>query len=55
MIYEAGNDKLDNNFDMLSIIQELKYVKILAEYRLKPTAEEKFQIKHCLENMIDLH
>ena len=53
-IYQAGNDKLDKNFDMLQIIQDLKYVKLLAEYKLKPRPEEKVQIKHCLENLIDL-
>ena len=40
--------------DLLYIIKELKYVKTLVEFHLKPKPELKVQISHCLENLIDL-
>ena len=39
---------------MLKIIQDIKYLKTLVEYSLKPEPEIKIQIEHCLENLIDL-
>ena len=39
---------------MLSIIKELKYLKTLVEFNIKPNPGLKVQIKHSLENLVDL-
>ena len=38
----------------MKIIKEIKYIKTLLEFSLKPQDDIKFKIKHCLENVIDL-
>ena len=39
-IYVAGNDKLMEHFDMKNVILDMKYVKTLCEYHLRPNHKE---------------
>ena len=40
--------------DLLKIIKDIKYIKTLGEFSIKPQDEVKLNIEHCLENVIDL-
>ena len=45
---------MDKDFDLLKIIRDIKYLKMLTRFHIKPEDELKIQIVHCLKNMIDL-
>ena len=36
MIYEAGKKRLDKDFDLMKIIKDIKYLKMLTKFHLKP-------------------
>ena len=38
----------------MKIIKDIKYLKMLTRYYLKPDGETKIQIVHCYKNLIDL-
>lgn len=50
----AGKERLDKDFDLLKIIKDIKYLKMLTKFRLKPNLDTKTEINHCLKNVIDL-
>ena len=54
IIYEAGREKVEKDFDFLKIIKDIKYLKMLTRYIMKPQEELKIQIAHCGKNIIDL-
>ena len=38
----------------MQIIKDMKYIKTMVEFHLKPDPKMKVQILHCIENLIDL-
>ena len=38
----------------MKIIKDIKYLKTLTRYKHKPDDSLRFQIAHCLKNLIDL-
>ena len=42
IIFEEGEKKLIENFDLLKIIKDIKYIKTLVEFHLKPEHKLKF-------------
>ena len=53
-VYDIGIEKLDKDFDLFKLIKDMKYLKMLTRYKLKPDDYLKVQIAHSLKNMIDL-
>ena len=41
IIYEAGREKVEKDFDFLKIIKDIKYLKMLTRYIMKPSEELK--------------
>ena len=38
----------------MKIIKDIKYLKMLTRYKHRPDDSLRFQIAHCLKNLIDL-
>lgn len=36
IIYNAGKDKLDRDFDLLKMIKDIKYLKMLTKFHIRP-------------------
>ena len=53
IIFDEGKKKLDKDFDLMKIIKDVKYLKMLTKFTLNPKDEIKIQIHHCLKNLID--
>ena len=53
-IYEAGLERLNKDFDLMNIIKDIRYLKMLTKFQFKPDEEMKFQINHCMKNLINL-
>ena len=39
---------------MLKIVKNIRYLKLLTNYKLKPDDKLKFQINHSIKNIIDI-
>ena len=53
-IYEEGKRKVDESFDLLKIIKDIRYMKTLTIDKLNPTIKEEIFIKHSEANLINL-
>jgi len=53
-VYKIGKEKVDKDFDLLKLIRDMKNLKMLTRFHIRPTEEIKVQIAHCLKNVIDL-
>ena len=42
VLYENGEQRIDKHLDVIKLIKDLKYIKLLAKFMLKPPIETKF-------------
>ena len=52
--FELGTLKINKNLDIIKILKDIKYHKVLVQVMLQPTHEMKFQIYHNQKNVIDI-
>lgn len=53
-LYHEGVKRIDKKLDMVKILNDISYLKLLTKFNLKPTIETQFQIHHCKKSIIDL-
>ena len=53
-LFHEGKARIDKKLDMVKIINDIQYLKILTKYNIKPSVETQFQIHHCKKSIIDL-
>ena len=49
-----GETRLLKNFDLVKICNDIKYLKLLTKFELKPNLQTKFAIRHCKKSVIDV-
>ena len=54
ILQKEGETRLLKCFDLVKICNDIKYLKLLTKYQLKPNIQTKFQIRHCKKSVIDL-
>ena len=54
VLYEQGQQKLEKHLDVVKLINDLKFIKLLVKFTLKPKVDTKFSIRHCRKSVIDL-
>ena len=53
-LLREGQSRIDKSLDIVSLIKDIKYLKLLTMFKFDPDIETKFQIHHSRKNVIDL-
>lgn len=54
VLYEECEQRLDKSLNILKLLKDIKYMKLLLKFKINPEIETKFQIHHCAKNVINL-
>ena len=53
-LYHEGKGRIWKKLDLIKIVNDIQYLKLLTKIHLKPSVETQFQIHHCKKSLIDL-
>lgn len=53
-LYEECEKRLNHSLNVIKVLKDIKYMKLLLKFKLDPDVETKFQVYHCSKNVIDL-
>ena len=53
-LYSTATLRIQKKLDIVSILNDLTYLKLITKFFLKPSIETNFAIRHSSKNILDL-
>ena len=54
VLYQECEKRMDKHLDIIKLVKDIKYIKLLLKRNILQDTETKFQIHHSAKNVIDL-
>lgn len=54
VLYEECEKRMEKHLDIIKLVKDIKYIKLLLKRNILQDTETKFQIHHSGKNVIDL-
>ena len=53
-LYSTATQKIYKRLDIVKILNDITYLKLITKFYCKPTFEANFAIRHCAKSVLDL-